>query len=189
MQNQNVRLAVSFLIGLVVGIGGYKLWMDGNQVVAPEDNTTIGDEQMTASSTPTTVNENGNSIAVDAQVAGTKVTVSEVTFTAPAWVAIHDDVNGKPGRILGAQLFDKGTSKGEVTLLRSTVSGKNYIAVIHSDNGDHKFTPATDKALEDAKAMVTFSVNGSTTVAPVTSTTTSSVDTTSILPGTTTSKN
>ncbi len=150
MQNQNVRLAVSFLIGLIVGIGGYKLWADGRSVTNDQVNND------NASSTPMLVMSGSNGLAVGVQAAGDIVTVSQVILQAPSWVAIHDDVNGTPGRILGAKLFDVGTSTGSVKLLRNTEEGKSYIAVIHADDGNYKnFSAATDKPLLDADGKMT----------------------------------
>lgn len=87
-----------------------------------------------------------STVSADNQAAGNTVSVA-VKAEKETWVAIHEDVNGKPGKILGAQLFVKGTHTGVVQLLRPTTAGMKYYAMLHADNGDRKFDPAEDKAL------------------------------------------
>jgi len=139
MQNQNVRLAIAFIIGLLVGIGGY--WIYDNRGGYPEEE--IIDNAMLSD-----VLEGDNALAVDNQAPGNTVVIKGVLLKNPGWVAIHDDVNGQPGKILGATLFDKGQADGTVELLRNTVEGASYIAVLHNDDGDYKnFNPKTDLPL------------------------------------------
>jgi len=161
MQNQNVRLIVAFAIGFIVGLGVYAVWSSSGDTSDVANTPNDGEVNGIATTTDDVV-KSGNSVSVENQVAGKKVTLTEVTLENPGWVAIHDDVNGQPGRILGAKLFDKGTSKGDVTLLRATANGTNYLAVIHTDDGNYKeFNPRTDTALlaSDGKpVMVSFSV-------------------------------
>jgi hypothetical protein len=157
MENQNVRLAISFVIGLLVGLGGYWLWANrtpatsGPQVLDNEMATTTEDMQ------------NTSVLSVSDQAAGSVVVIDSLTLKAPGWVAIHDDVNGMPGKILGARLFDKGTTKGEIELLRKTVPGTSYIVMVHGSDGDTTFSSKTDKPLTDDKGemvTVTFKTTG-----------------------------
>jgi hypothetical protein len=151
MQDQNVRIAASFIIGLLVGVGGYWLIASQNNHVSPE--LTMNEEDGTSSEVVTIQGDNG--VLVNNQVPGSSVLINQVLLKGPGWVAIHDDVNGQPGRILGARLFDAGSANGIVQLLRNTVNGKSYFAVIHTDDGNYKnFTPKTDKVLTGSNGEI-----------------------------------
>ena len=103
-----------------------------------------------------------NVLAVEAQRAGSKVHMERVVFTEPAWVVVRESSQGAPGNILGAGWFPMGTHLSvDVELLRSTMGGEKYYAVIYQDaGGDKKFNHTIDSPLkgEDGKEiMVTFS--------------------------------
>ena len=87
-----------------------------------------------------------NTVSADNQPAGSSAAVA-VKTDSPVWVAVHEDMNGKPGKILGAQLFNAGAHFGKVDLLRGTVVGMKYYAMLHSDDGDRKFDPSKDQPL------------------------------------------
>ncbi|MDQ3076593.1 MAG: hypothetical protein M3Q63_00850 [bacterium] len=171
--NQNVRLAISFIVGAIVGVALYAI-IDANRT----DTTSTLSSNITATTT-TPVIEGDNGVLVNDQSAGNKVEVTQVVFKTPGWVAIHDDVNGQPGKILGAKLFDSGKMAGSVDLLRSTENGKSYFAVLHTDDGNYKnFNAQTDTILKDAKGqmiMVKFTTGtmatSSAVVSPPTSVT------------------
>lgn len=82
-----------------------------------------------------TVSNDGEMLSVSDQKAGSEVTVDSMTLTRASWVAIRDSKNW----ILGAAWFPAGTTAGQVALLRSTVAGEVYSAVIYVDNGDKVF--------------------------------------------------
>lgn len=159
LENQNVRLVIVFIIGLLVGLGVYWTW--DNRYAAPSD---VNEEQN--ETTDEEISLTGpNAVAVeDLQEAGNKVVIAKAKFASPGWVAVHDDVGGVPGRILGAKLFDRGEVSGEVELLRNTVPGTSYLIVLHSDDGDYKnFSAKTDTILtnEDGDmVMIRFTTNG-----------------------------
>ncbi|MEK7099358.1 MAG: hypothetical protein AAB916_02480 [Patescibacteria group bacterium] len=87
-----------------------------------------------------------STVSADNQAAGNMVSLT-VKAEKDIWVAIHEDKAGKPGNILGAQLFTKGTHTGKVELLRPTTAGMKYYAMLHADNGDKKFDHAVDMPL------------------------------------------
>ena len=88
------------------------------------------------------------------QTAGTRVLIASVAFTNDGWVVIHEDASGKPGRILGAQRFIAGNYKDvSVDLLRGTVAGESYSAMLHTDDGDHTFDDAKDVPVTNANGM------------------------------------
>lgn len=109
---------------------------------------TAGNGATAASSTAAaTATTSANFISVLDQPAGVQVQVADVKLDRLGWVVIHDDDNGVPGRILGAQLFDAGETSGTVDLLRGTLAGSDYFAVLQADNGDRAFEPKLDEPI------------------------------------------
>ena len=102
----------------------------------------------------------GNSVLVNDQAAGKMVRVVTLNLAQDGWVAIHEDRDGKPANILGAQWFPAGQGQsGSVDLLRSSENGKVYYAMLHSDDGDRKFDHTKDLPLADPQGspiMVRF---------------------------------
>ncbi|MEK7089216.1 MAG: hypothetical protein AAB920_00150, partial [Patescibacteria group bacterium] len=100
-------VTVAFLVGLGLGwfVFGY---------VLPARNEKIDD------SLGPLVLAGQNIIAIDDQLFGDGVTVKSINLTADSWVAIHEDIGGKPGNILGAAWFPQGVSSGAVELQRPT---------------------------------------------------------------------
>lgn len=153
MKNQNVRLAISFVVGVIVGVAGYALVNHNNSAIPVTDPSLASQTDISTSTAMAAVS--GSSVSVSDQSAGNSVSLSNIVLAHDGWVAIHDDVNGVPGRILGAKLFPAGTTAtGSVALLRNTVAGTSYFAVIHASDGDIVFTPKTDKILYDAQNNV-----------------------------------
>jgi hypothetical protein len=170
-ENQNVRLATVFVGGLIIGLGLY--WVFDRDEAAQ---TNVQNETPATSTTAATIQGNSGVIILE-QTAGRSVKISQLAFEQAGWVAIRDDVNGAPGpRILGAQLFAKGATSGQVSLLRATEPGKSYYALLHVDDGNTKaFDSKMDKPLLDAsgkQVMVRFQVAGS--AAPAVTATSSS---------------
>jgi hypothetical protein len=87
----------------------------------------------TASSTPTSA---GDSIMVVTQSASASVKVLSVTLAQKSWLAIRNS----EGTILGAALVQAGShSYVMVPLLRSTISGETYTAVLYTANDSKTF--------------------------------------------------
>lgn len=148
MENQNVRLVVVFIIGVIVGVIAYAVVDNARD----ERNNAVADTFSATSSASVIQGDNG--LTVKNQTAGNQVKIEQVIFSKPGWVAIHDEVNGQPGRILGAQLFDMGKTSGTVDLLRNTVAGMSYLAVLHTDDGNYKnFNHLTDTILMGENQM------------------------------------
>jgi len=97
-------------------------------------------------------------ISVSDQEFGDVVSISSVSLDSAGWIAIHEDRDGGPGNILGAGWFPQGTSEdAEIELLRGTVPGATYYAVLRSDDGDREFDHLKDAPFEDeeGKALQT----------------------------------
>ncbi len=74
-----------------------------------------------------------NTITLDDQLFGNTVSIKSIDLANDSWVAIHEDLDGKPGNILGAAWFPAGVSSGVVELQRPTVDGATYYAMLHAD--------------------------------------------------------
>lgn len=102
----------------------------------------------------------GNSISVKNQISGNQVVLESVSFESDGWVAIHEERDGELGNTLGAGWFPAGTNSGTIDLLRGTVAGGTYYAVLHGDDGDKQYNYKIDKPLTDdsgSMLMVKFS--------------------------------
>lgn len=123
----------------------------GSQETAQMPETTGGEakpESALADISASTTEE-ANTISADDQPAGTMVAVA-VKLEKEAWVAVHEDANGKLGNILGAQFFPAGTHLGKIDLLRGTQAGKKYYVMLHSDDGNHTFDIKVDMPVKNA---------------------------------------
>lgn len=75
-------------------------------------------------------------VQVADQPAGMEVKVSSLALSEMGWVGIRDD----EGRVLGAGRFDAGNfADVTVPLLRATVAGDSYQALLYVDDGDRAF--------------------------------------------------
>ncbi len=81
-----------------------------------------------------TTEAKGESVSTKDQAAGAEVMVDAMTLSAASWVAIKDTKG-----VLGAAWFPSYATKGSVSLLRNTVAGATYQAVVYVDDGDKKF--------------------------------------------------
>lgn len=173
----NQREYTIFVVGLLIGfVAGYLVFgLAGGQDAntTPQQNE---DTQPNATSTENgdTSNENDSqdtgatdealSLSVDDQPSGMNVSVSEVTLSEPAWVAVREqNDDGTAGRILGAKLFPEGTNNGEITLLRRTIPETTYYATVYTDDGDHEFEfDSDDKPMTNTSGetiLVEFKTN------------------------------
>jgi hypothetical protein len=167
MQNQNVRLLIALVLGILIGLGSFWLW--GNRSNSMNQLAPEGLLDTTTAASSTAVEEgdggltgSGPAVKIEDQNPGRLVVVYQVSLTKPGWVVIRDNNNGQVGNILGARLFDSGKNSGLIPLLRATVVDKKYFAVLHNDNGDNIFDPKKDLPIKDSKGieiMSPFSVS------------------------------
>jgi hypothetical protein len=183
------KLVTAFLIGAVVGAFGMWLSKGDNQKVVVTEDMDSAEMLESATSTPATmgvdtakteevtkevvtaptpkvrkepVSVSGtNAIAANDQKAGTTAEVTMVTLSVPGWVAIHEDKNGELGNVLGAARFEPGIHLGEVELLRGTVAGAKYHAVLYEDTGSRGFDTSEDAPIKNDKGLIeaTFTTN------------------------------
>lgn len=167
MKSSTANLIIAALIGFVVGVGGTALYNNRTITPADQNNTGLLDGANTTGSLTGTNTSNGTTTAtgtstgsmvsidpnapnttfiVPNQRFGDKVVVETARVSKPTWIAIADDVNGAPGRILGARLMQPTDSTIEVFLQRPTVLGNIYRAVQYDDvNGNGGFEVGIDK--------------------------------------------
>ncbi|TSC66898.1 MAG: hypothetical protein G01um101466_851 [Parcubacteria group bacterium Gr01-1014_66] len=187
--NKTITIGVSFLAaGLLIGFGigwlaynrnemaqvseeeqtGEELKNVGEAEDGKEEGEMIEKEEITLPSatpmpSPPPASSGANTVTVKDQTAGDRVEIDSVIFAQPGWLVVHEDRNGAPGNILGAQWFGAGTYQGKaVDLLRSTVSGRTYYAMFHADAGDdHQFDHKKDLPIGDSAGnpiMTKFSI-------------------------------
>lgn len=145
----SLNVIIALIVGVALGFGG-GTWF--SVVRAPVDiNDALGDADTTeeVAGVADAVFSGKNAILVRDQKAGINVEVELVTLENVGWVVIHEDNEGALGNALGAQLFDFGSSKGVVELLRGTEAGRTYYATIRQDDGDRAFDLTKDLLLSD----------------------------------------
>lgn len=175
--NMTARYTGIFVGGLIFGVvvaWGWSALRNSSDTVATNGNTPAATNS-TTSSTKTTKNDTTSTASVAAGVtldstdiditspqrAGQSVIINSMSVSRPTWVVVYDNNAGKPGNVLGAQLFFTSTS-GIVTLLRPTMAGKSYFIGRAVDDGDRKFQKASDKVVTDANGnavLVPFTTN------------------------------
>jgi len=157
MQHKTV---IALVVGLVVGFGSAWLWL-----ARPGPSNMTNDEEVSTDELADADADGGgaevgsqfvgeNQVLVKDQEAGERVFISRVDLINAGWVAIHEGSAGVPGNVLGAARFDSGTYQGSVKLLKSTVSGSNYYAMLHSDDGDKEFMLGVDAPLTDVEGEI-----------------------------------
>lgn len=169
-----VIVVISLIIGFVLGYGTSWLWNRHRSADLLENEAEMAENSEAstsplvlapATSAPNTISgtistTSAGSITVANQPAGSQVFVSKAVFgDNGGWVSVQDDTNGVPGKILGAALFPAGSTAGEVPLLRATISGHTYFAVMRDNVGEyHLFNMQTDLPLTDSSGATVMAV-------------------------------
>jgi hypothetical protein len=153
----NVTTGIVFIVAFLLGYGTSSRIVNRDRTIAPESKeaaqSATGKEPSPAETILAPVADEADSIRADDQPAGGEASVT-VSTQKGAWVAIHEDTEGKPGAILGAQFFAAGQHTRAVTLLRATEAGKKYYAMMHSDDGDRVFDHTADMPLKNAAGEI-----------------------------------
>lgn len=170
--NPAARYVGTFVGGLIVGIilawGWWAVAHKDNTAVTANGTATVNKTETSAATTKGSASaasdivlEGGELTVASPQTAGQSVHIDNATVSKPTWVVVYDDLNGKPGNILGAQLFFTSGS-GIVTLLRPTMAGKTYLVGRSIDDGDRKFQKGSDQPVADANGnpiVTSFTAN------------------------------
>lgn len=163
---KNQKMIITVVLVVLIVLVGFTLFngKDSSSEKDTDDTAQVIDNNTTASSSIKEQGAEGLSVTgikVEEQNPGRIVVVNQVLIDAPGWVVIREDANGRPGNILGARLFGKGSNSGVIQLLNSMKVGKSYFAVVHKDNGNEAFELAKDTILKDAngtEVMTKFAV-------------------------------
>mgnify|MGYP001601830317 FL=1 len=165
MQQQRRNLVLMLVIGILIGTSAIMVWnlRSSEKRMQYDSSTPIGEKAvgvitdvtpalLIAPSSPSfplppSIPLNTRvGLSVPDQPAGKTIAVQDLSITGTKWVAIYDDRDGKPGRILGATRVHDGNEDATVDLLRpeGTISGGTYYAAILNDDGDEEFNRLTD---------------------------------------------
>ncbi len=171
VENSNTAKYVGMIVvGIIAGVLIAWAWVGlrspGNGTTATSTATTTNgatSSTSTQSGVPTSTGTVGtissqNFSVPSPQKAGRTLTVDRAVVSAPTWVVVYDNNNGKPGNALGATLFFPETTSGKVALLRATVAGKSYLVAKQLDNGDRKFSLHIDQFVTEQGAVQWVSV-------------------------------
>ncbi|MDB5238272.1 MAG: hypothetical protein JWM46_542 [Candidatus Kaiserbacteria bacterium] len=147
---RNTQIAIGVAVIVVVGLLAWWLFSKpaastgtmatstGTSITTDTTGTAASETDLSGSGN--TVSSSGEALSVGDQPAGDSVRVASVTLAKAGWVAVRDSM-----RIYGAAWLTAGTHENvSVPLLRNTVSGSNYTAVLYADNGDKKFDMHAD---------------------------------------------
>ena len=137
---------VTVVVIILIVLGGIYLFKGNGGSSTSTTETPTSTEP--ASNTPAA---GANGLIVAPQFPGNIVYVSTVQLAQPGLVVIYKDNAGVPGAVIGSKAFPVGINPGQINLTQSMVDGGTYYAALFSDvNGNGKFDPATDTAVNDA---------------------------------------
>lgn len=163
---ESKKTVVAFVAGLL--IGGLLVWVfSGSSGSSTSDalsnkNKTIDDaieeglgeaakdkEKTGTTTAPTTKSSSKDfSFKVADQPKGSIVLLGEgVKYpTEEGWIAVHEEVGGELGNVLGASRYHTGVGLEPTTidLLRNTEAGKTYHVVYYTESGDRMFDRRED---------------------------------------------
>ena len=130
-------LIIGIIVVVVIGIFVWRYFSSKN---APSEQ--VGEEQQMAGM---------DSIFVANQKPGRFVNVGRAALSKKGYVAIHQEEAGAPGAIIGfSSLLNAVESKNfSVTLIRKSVAGESFYAMIHWDNDNGAFNPSEDMPAKD----------------------------------------
>lgn len=150
------KMAFAFFVGALVGAFGFWLYStttskydivpvgeDVGSVTREEEGAAVSSGGLLNSVSTTPAVQSERIVVLD-QSAGTEVVVTKAVFDEEGWVVIHEGTASTIGNALGAGRFSTGEQTGVIRLLRSTVTGNMYRAVLYHDNGDGSFDLDSD---------------------------------------------
>lgn len=146
---------VTVIVIIILVVLGYYMYKGTDSKSPSEINSSVTDGDNSSKEI--------NRVVVSDQYPGNIVYVSSAQFSAPGWVVIHKDNNGKPGDVIGYTYFDKGINPGKINLKENTKEGMMYYAMLHSDDGDKKFDASKDVPLKDSKGGIIMKIFRATT--------------------------
>jgi len=93
-------------------------------------------ETATTATTAAAPTVTGTLSAADQSSDGKTIKVADVSISgAPGWIAIHTDLDGKPGPVVGKKAIPMGESKDVVITLDKAVTTAAFWPMLHVDAG------------------------------------------------------
>lgn len=146
-------------LGLIAGAASLMLLGAGCAATTSLQGTVENNQGQSGSASSSAEATGGISslVATDQTVNAGTVTIGSVHSTVDGWVAIHQDLNGKPGLIIGAAVVKKGdNSNVVVTVKTSSITPKLY-AMLHEDKGvigQFEFSSVDTVVMENGSAVM-----------------------------------
>ena len=135
--------------------GALAMWLAGGRnarviVVGEDANNDAQTTDMANTIADSIPGDASGTLQVRNQPPGDSVLIDAVILAQNGWVVIHEDRDGQPGNILGARRLGEGSHTGEqVALLRGTIGGLIYYAMLHNEDGDGVFDHTKDLPLRN----------------------------------------
>lgn len=151
--NKTKAVAGSTIVGLCLGLGtGYLIWgaKGGNVVKISKNSDAVvknvqQEVEKNQAAVVASLQSGAEYIEVADQPAGKSVSVQKANLGSLGWIAVHENINGELGNVLGARAYATGEHVGVVVpLLRGTTAGQTYHVGIYKENGDGKFDRKID---------------------------------------------
>jgi len=75
-------------------------------------------------------------VVSDQETVVSTVTIDEVVASEPGWMAIHVDVDGKPGTVIGQTQVEKGVNNNVLVTIDLEQATSTLFAMLHVDRGE-----------------------------------------------------
>ncbi len=142
---------------IVLAIVLFGWWWLGrsNEATAPETSTPMNQDQNEATDNVPEPGEDGtatnqlpttnDAVAVSDQVSGTSITIDNYVLNKAGFIEIHEVTSeNSPGAIVGASGYLIAGRGQDLEVNAKVVAGREYMAMIHIDDGDKKFNATKD---------------------------------------------
>ncbi|MCT1499381.1 hypothetical protein M3G32_06565 [Corynebacterium sanguinis] len=130
MKHTTLRRTAAIISSLGLAIGLAACGSDNESSTAvPSTESSSASESAALTGTVKAANQDGD---------GSTLTVSSVDLEGveQGWIAVHSDVDGKPGPVVGNVQVEQGTSSDVVVELDDTVATGDYFTMLHVDDGE-----------------------------------------------------
>ena len=163
MKQKNLLIALA----VVVILAGLWWWLgQGKQANAPEEtNTTPNADQNEATDNVPEPGADGtatnqlpttnDAVAVSDQASGSSNTIDNYVLNKAGFIVIHEVTSeNSPGTIVGQSGLLKEGRGQDLEITAKVSAGKEYMAMIHVDNGDKKFSASQDSPAMSGGNMI-----------------------------------
>ncbi|MDO8407957.1 MAG: hypothetical protein Q7S95_01835 [bacterium] len=139
-----------FVAGVVLGLVGAVAWFSGDLPALPALPFPGGASATPDDSGKDMITPQTGAVSVASQPSGMSVRIESVTVPPPGvWVAVREVVGHELGNVLGALRVGGPRTNMTVLLLRATIPGQRYGALLYRDDGNGTFDPGDDSVYID----------------------------------------